>query len=71
MRLWEFVDPPPGIEEFVLSPEVNEAQKAKIGKHNRQREANTVARLIGAEVLEQGERFQFHSTPEILATLEE
>ena len=63
--------PPPGIEEFVLSPEVNEAQKAKTGKHNRQREANTVARLIGAEVLEQGERFQFHSTPEILATLEE
>jgi hypothetical protein len=63
--------PPPGIEEFVLSPEVNEAQKAKTGKQSKQRETNTVARLINAEVLEQGERFQFRSPLELQTTLEE
>ncbi|PPL19214.1 hypothetical protein [Microterricola pindariensis] len=63
--------PPPGIEEFVLSPEVNEAQKAKTGKQNKQREANTVARLIRAEALEQGERFRFRTTTEPDAGLEE
>jgi hypothetical protein len=51
--------PPPGIEEFVLSPEVSEAQRAKSGKSNRQREANTVARLIDGDVLSQGEMLTF------------
>lgn len=62
--------PPPGIEEFVLSPEVNEAQKVKTGKQNKQREANAVARLINAEVLEQGERFQFRAGPDLAEALE-
>lgn len=63
--------PPPGIEEFVLSPELNEAQKAKTGKQNKQRETNAVARLIAAEAFEQGERFEFRATPEVQAALEE
>lgn len=63
--------PPPGIEEFVLSPEVNEAQKAKTGKQSKQREANAVGRLISAEVLEQGERFQFRGAPDISEALEQ
>jgi len=62
--------PPPGIEEFVLSPEVSEAQKVKTGKQNKQREANAVARLINAEVLEQGERFQFRAAPDLAEALE-
>ncbi len=53
--------PPPGIEEFVLSPEVNEAQKAKSGKQNKQREVNTVARLIEADILTQGEPLEFRA----------
>ena len=63
--------PPPGIEEFVLSPEVNEAQKAKSGKQNKQREANAVARLIAAEALEQGERFRFRPAPDSQPELED
>lgn len=51
--------PPPGIEEFVLSPEVNEQQKAKSTKQNKQREVSTVARLIAADVLSPDERLTF------------
>lgn len=53
--------PPPGIEEFVLSPEVSEAQKAKSTKQNKQREVSTVARLIEADILSQGERLEFRA----------
>jgi hypothetical protein len=53
--------PPPGIEEFVLSPEVSEAQKAKTGKERKHRERSTVARLIAADVLEPGEVFEFRA----------
>jgi hypothetical protein len=62
--------PPAGIEEFVLSPEVNEAQKAKTGKQSKQRETNSVARLINAEVLEQGEQLQFRTPPELHESIE-
>ena len=53
--------PPPGIEEFVLSPEINEAQKAKSTKQNKQREVTTVARLIEADILSLGERLEFRA----------
>ncbi|KGH45840.1 hypothetical protein IN07_14930 [Modestobacter caceresii] len=53
--------PPPGIEEFVLSPEVNEAQKAKSTKQSKQREISTVARLIEADVLSPGEHLKFQA----------
>ena len=51
--------PPAGIEEFVLTPEVDKAQRAKTGKQNKQRESNTVARLIAADVLQLGEKLTF------------
>lgn len=51
--------PPPGIEEFVLSPEVNEAQQAKTTRQRKQREISTVARLIDADVLAPGEQLTF------------
>lgn len=64
--------PPPGIEEFVLSPEVSGAQKAKSGKVNKQREVNTVARLIEAEILSQGERLEFRApSSELQSQLDE
>jgi len=53
--------PPPGIEEFVLSPEVNEQQKAKSTRQNKQREVSAVARLIGADVLSPDERLSFRA----------
>lgn len=53
--------PPPGIEEFVLSPQVNEAQRAKSTRQIKQREASTVARLIDADVLSPGERLEFRA----------
>lgn len=53
--------PPPGIEEFVLSPEVNEQQKAKSSKQNKQREVSTVTRLIAADVLSPDERLTFRA----------
>ncbi len=62
--------PPPGIEEFVLSPQAHEAQKAKTGKQHKQREANTIARLVRAEVLEQGDVFRFQAAPDVQASLE-
>ena len=62
--------PPPGIEEFVLSPEVNEAHRAKSGKQNRQRETSTVARLIAAEALEPSERVEVRApSPDLQAEL--
>lgn len=51
--------PPPEIEEFVLSPEVNEARQQRAEKQTRQRELNTVARLLAADVLEPGEQLEF------------
>lgn len=62
--------PPPGIEEFVLSPEVSEAQRAKSGKQTRQRDVNAVARLLAAEVLDEGERFQFRAPPQSEAAVD-
>ncbi|WP_369132028.1 DUF5655 domain-containing protein [Modestobacter sp. I12A-02662] len=53
--------PPPGIEEFVLSPEVSEQQQAKSTKQNKQRELTTVARLISADILSPGERLAFQA----------
>jgi hypothetical protein len=61
--------PPPGIEEFVLSPEVSEAQRVKSGKQDKQREASIVARLVRAEALEQGEELRFRAGPEESASL--
>lgn len=60
--------PPPGIEEFVLSPEVSEAQKVKSTKQNKQREITTVAKLIEAELLSPGERLEFRAPSQDLMT---
>jgi hypothetical protein len=53
--------PPPDVEEFVLSPEVSEARQARTERQTKQREASTVSRLVGAGVLELGERLEFHA----------
>lgn len=53
--------PPPDIEEFVLSPEVNEARQQRTEKQTRQREASTVSRLLAAEVLVAGETLEFRA----------
>jgi predicted transport protein len=53
--------PPPEIEEFVLSPEVNEARQQRTEKHTRQREASTVSRLLAADALVPGEQLQFRA----------
>lgn len=58
--------PPPGIEEFVLTPEVNEAQQAKSTRQRRQRETSTVSRLLDAGVLEVGERLEFRAPSDAL-----
>lgn len=58
--------PPPEIEEFVLSPEVNEARQQRTEKQTRQREASTVSRLLGAEVLVAGEPLEFRAPSEDL-----
>jgi hypothetical protein len=58
--------PPPEIEEFVLSPEVNEARQLRTEKQTRQREANTVARLLGGDVLDPGEVLEFRAPSETL-----
>ena len=53
--------PPPDIEEFVLSPEVVEAKQQRTAKSSKKREATTVSRLIGAEVIEDGAPLTFRS----------
>lgn len=53
--------PPPDVEEFVLSPEVNEAKQARTKRQTKQRETSTVARLIAAEALDSGDRLEFRS----------
>jgi hypothetical protein len=53
--------PPPGIEEFVLSPEVSEAQQAKTTKQGKQKEINTVAKLMQADILSTGDRLEFQA----------
>lgn len=51
--------PPPDVEEFVLSPEVNEAKQQRTVKNSKKREATTVSRLIGADALELGATLTF------------
>lgn len=51
--------PPPDVEEFVLSPEVNEARQQRTAKQTKKREATAVSRLLGAEVLEPGVALEF------------
>jgi hypothetical protein len=51
--------PPAGIEEFILSPQVNEVQQAKNTRQSKQREASTVARLLAAAALPADERLEF------------
>lgn len=63
--------PPPGIEEFVLSPEVSEAQRTKNGKQDKQREASIVSRLLRAEVFEQGEVLRFRAGSEANTAMED
>lgn len=53
--------PPPDIEEFVLSPEVNAERQLRTEKQTRQREASTVSRLLAAEVLVAGETLEFRA----------
>lgn len=58
--------PPPEIEEFVLSPEVNEARQHRSERRTRQREASTVSRLLGAELLLPGDQLVFRAPSEDL-----
>lgn len=51
--------PPPDVEEFVLSPEVNEARQQRTAKQTKKREATAVSRLLGADVLEPGAVIEF------------
>lgn len=51
--------PPPDVEEFVLSPEVNEARQQRSAKQSKKREATAVSRLLGADVLEPGAAIEF------------
>lgn len=53
--------PPPDVEEFVLSPEVSEAQQARSERQTQQREASTVSRLLNAGALEPGQRLEFRA----------
>lgn len=64
--------PPPDVEEFVLSPEVSEARQARTERQTQQREASTVSRLVGAGVLEPGERLEFRApSSDVQAQVEE
>jgi hypothetical protein len=60
--------PPPEVEDFVLSPEVVEARQARTERQTQQREASTVSRLVGAGVLEPGERLEFRAPSTDLQT---
>ncbi|HYZ07015.1 MAG TPA: hypothetical protein VE709_00165 [Pseudonocardiaceae bacterium] len=60
--------PPPGVEEFVLSPEINEARQQRSEKQTRQREISTVARLIEAGALEPGATLEFRAPSAELQT---
>lgn len=63
--------PPPGVEEFVLSPEVNEARQQRSEKQTRQRETSAVARLIEAGTLEPGTALEFRApSAELQAVIE-
>jgi predicted transport protein len=63
--------PPPEIEEFVLSPEVNEARQQRTERQSRQRETNTVARLLAADALTPGEELSFRApSDELQAAVE-
>lgn len=63
--------PPPDVEEFVLSPEVNEARQQRTEKQTRQREISTVARLIEADALDPGATLEFRApSAELQAIIE-
>lgn len=51
--------PPPDVEEFVLSPEVNEAKQQRTAKQTKKREATTVSLLLAGDVLEPGAPLTF------------
>ncbi len=51
--------PPPDVEEFVLSPEVNEAKQQRTTKQTRKREATTVSLLLAGDVIEPGAPLTF------------
>lgn len=51
--------PPPDVEEFVLSPEVNEAKQQRSAKSSKKREATAVSRLLGADAIEPGATLTF------------
>ena len=51
--------PPSAVEEFDLPPESGDAEQTHTEPETPQREALTVSRLVGAGVLEPGERLQF------------
>ncbi|MDQ3152975.1 MAG: DUF5655 domain-containing protein [Actinomycetota bacterium] len=61
--------PPPGVEEFVLSPEVNEARQQRTEKQTRQREVTAVARLIEAGALAPGTTLEFRAPSAELQTI--
>lgn len=52
--------PPPDVEEFVLSPEVNEAKQQRSARQSRKREATIVSLLLAGDVLEPGAPLAFH-----------
>jgi Domain of unknown function (DUF5655) len=63
--------PPPDVEEFVLSPEVNEQRMVRTERQRRQRETSTVSRLLEAGALEPGDRLEFRApSPDLHSLLE-
>ncbi len=57
--------PPPDVEEFVLSPEVNERRQARVAQQTRSREGNAVPRLIDAGVIDPGTRLVFQAVGDL------
>lgn len=51
--------PPPDVEEFVLSPEVNEHRQARADRQTRSREGNAVPRIVEAAVIDPGTPLTF------------
>ncbi len=61
--------PPPDVEEFVLSPEVNEQRKARAAQQTRSRESNAVPRLVEAGVIDPGTRLTFQAPSDLHAEM--
>jgi hypothetical protein len=57
--------PPPEVEEFVLSPEAQEARQKGAEAQTHRRETRAVARLLNAGAIEPGERLEFRARKDL------